>query len=59
MVLVVPVIAGFLISGMVEFTQRSIYGRVPSLLDLAYNVLGVIIGSGLVWMGLRNRRTWK
>ena len=56
-VFIVPVAAGFLISGTIELLQRGISGRVPSLLDLAYNVLGAMVGSGLLWLGLKNRRT--
>ncbi len=57
LVFFVPVVAGLLISGMFEFAQRGISGRVPSLVDLAYNVLGAMVGCGLLWLGLKNRRT--
>ena len=55
-ILVVPVMTGFLVSGMIEFAQRGISGRVPSLLDLGYNVFGAAIGSGVLRLGLKKRR---
>lgn len=57
LVFIAPVAAGFLISGMIEFSQRGISGRVPSLVDLAYNVLGALVGSALLWLGLKYRRS--
>ncbi|VGO14820.1 hypothetical protein PDESU_03389 [Pontiella desulfatans] len=54
-VVAVPLVAGFLISGVIELLQRGIMGRVPCLADLAYNVLGTLIGCGLLWLGLKHR----
>ncbi|MDF7806296.1 VanZ family protein [Pontiellaceae bacterium B12219] len=45
---------GFLISCTIEVSQRGIHGRVPSLSDLAYNMLGTLIGCGLLWLGFRH-----
>ena len=59
MVFAAPVVTGFLISGIFELAQRSISGRVPSLLDLAYNVLGTMVGCGLLWLGLKKQEKIK
>lgn len=56
---VVPVVVGLFISATIEFVQRGICGRVPSLLDLVYNVLGVAVGSGLLWLGLKKQENMK
>lgn len=50
-------IAGFLISCSIEWFQRGILSRVPCLIDLAYNMLGTLLGCGLLWLGLRHCRT--
>jgi len=59
LVFIVPVGAGFLLSGMIELAQRGISGRVPSLVDLAYNVLGAMVGCGLLWLGLKKQEKIK
>ena len=51
----VPLMLGFSLSGMFEFFQRGILGRVPCLIDLAYNVLGTLAGCILLWLGLKHR----
>ncbi|MDF7799394.1 VanZ family protein [Pontiellaceae bacterium B1224] len=50
------VIAGFLISCSFEWLQQGIEGRVPCLVDLAYNMLGTLFGCGLLWLGFRFHR---
>jgi VanZ family protein len=49
-------IMGFVISCGIEWSQSGILGRVPSLIDLAYNMLGTLIGCGLLWLGLRHHK---
>ncbi len=52
-----PVLLGLVVSGTIEFSQRSIEGRVPCLTDLVYNVLGSLIGGGLLGLGLMMCKT--
>ena len=54
--LVVPVLAGLGISATFELVQRGIVGRVPCLADLAYNVLGSVVGTLMVWLMLKHPR---
>jgi hypothetical protein len=51
-----PLMVGFSLSSMFELFQRGILGRVPCLVDLAYNVLGSLVGCILLWLGLKHRR---
>ncbi|MDZ8117734.1 VanZ family protein [Pontiella agarivorans] len=51
-----PLFAGALISAFFEFSQRFVEGRVPCLTDLAYNVLGTIIGCILLLIYMRSYR---
>lgn len=55
-VLLFPALLGLFISGIFELTQRGIYGRVPTLLDIAYNLLGAACGGWLLWSVLSWRR---
>lgn len=47
----VPIVLGLIFSGVIEFAQRGIMGRVPCLVDLIYNGFGTLLGSALVWLG--------
>ncbi len=42
------VLLGLVLSGIFEFAQRGIAGRVPTLLDLAYNTFGAGLGALLL-----------
>lgn len=54
--LVVPVLAGLGVSLTFEAVQRGIVGRVPCLADLAYNVMGSVVGTLIVWLMLKHPR---
>ncbi len=47
-----PVLFGVSISGTIELAQRYVVGRVPSLLDLVYNLLGTLLGCMFLWWTL-------
>jgi len=49
-VIILPIIVGLLFSVFIEWMQRSIPGRVPCALDLAYNMTGTLLGSLLAWL---------
>jgi VanZ family protein len=55
-VFAVPVLLGGATSGFIEWTQRQLDGRVPCALDLAYNLLGTLVGSLLLWTVVSFRR---
>ncbi|MCF7816556.1 MAG: VanZ family protein [Kiritimatiellales bacterium] len=48
-VVVASVLLGGAISGLFEVVQRYIVGRVPSVLDIACNVLGSLLGALILW----------
>jgi hypothetical protein len=52
-IVVASILVGVMTSGTIEFSQRWIMGRVPCVQDLAYNLLGALLGSLFVWMGNR------
>jgi hypothetical protein len=60
-VLFLPVLIGLAISGAIEWGQCRIVGRVPALLDLAYNVSGVVLGGLLLsaWLRRQNAEQMK
>jgi len=47
-----PVLLGFSISGTIELAQQYVGGRVPSILDLVYNLLGTLLGCVLLWWAI-------
>jgi len=47
-----PVLFGISISGAIELVQRHVDGRVPSILDLVYNLLGTLLGCVLLWWAI-------
>ncbi len=53
--LLLSVLLGLVLSGIFEFAQRSIAGRVPTLLDLVYNAFGAW-GGGLMTCLMSRRR---
>ncbi|WP_372845978.1 LamG-like jellyroll fold domain-containing protein [Pontiella sp.] len=52
-IVVASILVGMMASGTIELSQRWILGRIPCLQDLAYNLLGALLGSLFVWMGVR------
>lgn len=49
-VIVLPLAAGFVVSGGIEFAQRYIALRVPCAADLIYNATGALLGGLLAWL---------
>lgn len=49
-VIILPVITGLLLSAFIEWSQRSIPGRVPCAVDLVYNLTGTLLGSLIAWL---------
>ncbi|MDH3981538.1 MAG: VanZ family protein, partial [Kiritimatiellaceae bacterium] len=54
-IFVFPLLVGMLTTGSFEVSQRWMFGRVPSLLDVIYNLFGTLLGCGLLWLGLKHR----
>lgn len=52
----VALLAGLALSGFIEVVQRGIMGRVPCTADLAYNMLGTLIGCGILQLVLKSQR---
>lgn len=57
-VIVLPILIGLAVSGMIEWVQRYVAGRIPCLLDLIYNLTGTLLGALLAWLAFStfNRR---
>ncbi len=45
----IPIALGFSASAGIELTQRYLDMRVPCTLDLIYNLVGTLLGCGLLW----------
>ncbi len=52
----VPAMLGLLVSGSIEGAQRFIANRVPSALDVVYNLTGTLLGSLAAWLALSQFR---
>lgn len=48
--ILLPVLVGCIVSGSIESTQRYILLRVPSVLDLVFNVTGTLVGGLFAWL---------